>query len=499
MRKLTLVISALFLSSLAYGQSLTTVTATITDPSTQAFVAGTATAEFQRAFNSQGVTPVINGTPIVERPAQVALDGTGTFTINLANLLLVAPTGGKWRFTLCPNASSSCFVVDSLNVVGASVNLSISLSAGVSLLSVPAQPTISRAYKDPEVILAPGIVWLDVTLNVVKYVDALGIIHIIGGGTITGATPGGGLVVTGTTLGLRLDCGPNQTLLFNVIWGCGNLGITGIGTINKIPKWATTTSLTDSVATDIVNEFSGCSSVLYLGADGACHTVASAAFYQTLQRNAVPLTQRPIFNFSTRFTATDNPGATRTDVDTNSPGTGALVATYVSSPGASTALAGFDGLGNLTPTTATIPGNNTGVPQKVSLGSPVALVANTQTIILTETVTFPSSGGPYRADSRYGVYVTVGANACAAEVIDTTNTRAFAFSGHNTNGGGFIGMTGSEISTQTYAASATATFTLQVICNNGAGGLVGATVNSGLFTLTPAEATYLSVTPVLSN
>jgi len=140
-----------------------------------------------------------------------------------------------------------------------------------------------------------------------------------------------------------------------------------------------------------------------------------------------------------------------------------------------------------------------GAPQRVALSSPVALTASTQTIILTESVTFPSVPGTYRADSRYGVYITSGANPCAAEVIDTTNTKAFALSGQNSNGTGYLALSGSEVSSNTYATGATATFTLQVICTNGAGGLVGATVNSGVVTFSPAEASYLSVVPVLSQ
>lgn len=132
-------------------------------------------------------------------------------------------------------------------------------------------------------------------------------------------------------------------------------------------------------------------------------------------------------------------------------------------------------------------------PQRVALGSPVTV--STQTIVLTESVTFPSVTGTYRADVRYGAWITAGANACAAEVIDTTNSRAFALSGQNANGTGYMGLSGSEISSATYAASASATFTLQVQCNASE----SVTVNSGIFTFTPAEATYLSVTPVLSN
>lgn len=141
-------------------------------------------------------------------------------------------------------------------------------------------------------------------------------------------------------------------------------------------------------------------------------------------------------------------------------------------------------------------------PQRITLGSPVTINATTQTTILTKSVTFPSTPGTYRASLSYNAWVTAGGNHCAAEVYDHTNTLAFASSGQDANGVGYMGLAGAEITSQTYAASATVSFTLEVECNNGAGGLVGATVdmNGGaLFAMSPKEATYLSITPVLSN
>jgi hypothetical protein len=136
-------------------------------------------------------------------------------------------------------------------------------------------------------------------------------------------------------------------------------------------------------------------------------------------------------------------------------------------------------------------------PHKVALGSPVSLPANTQTTVLSISVTFPAAAGTYRADIRYGAWAEVGPNAVAAQVIDTTNTLPFAISGQDGNGSGFIALSASEVSSNTYAAGATVTFTLVLITNAAGGGT--AEVTSGLFTLTPAEATFLSITPVLSN
>jgi hypothetical protein len=138
-------------------------------------------------------------------------------------------------------------------------------------------------------------------------------------------------------------------------------------------------------------------------------------------------------------------------------------------------------------------------PQRVVLGSPVGLTGSTQTTVLTKSVTFPAAIGTYRADTRYGVFVTAGPNACLAEVIDVTNTHGFAISGQNSNGVGYLALAGAEVSANTYAAGAVVTFHLDVICDSGSPGLVGATVNSGLFTISPAEASYLAITPILSN
>jgi hypothetical protein len=138
-------------------------------------------------------------------------------------------------------------------------------------------------------------------------------------------------------------------------------------------------------------------------------------------------------------------------------------------------------------------------PQRVVLGTNVSMTANVNTTIITETVTFPSAAGTYRADMRYGLYITAGSNVCVAGVVDATNSVSYAVSGQNANGSGAIALAGSELSSATYAPSATVTFNLQAVCNNGAGGLSGATVSAPIVGLSPAESSYLEVTPVLSN
>lgn len=64
---------------------------------------------------------------------------------------------------------------------------------------------------------------------------------------------------------------------------------------------------------------SGGSASQFLGGDCAFHSVAGSAFYQTVQLNTSPLTQRPILNFSSKFSVTDDSGNTSTDVDLVTP------------------------------------------------------------------------------------------------------------------------------------------------------------------------------------
>lgn len=76
-----------------------------------------------------------------------------------------------------------------------------------------------------------------------------------GAGTITGATTGGGLVVTGTTLGMLTSCSNNQVLSWNgSSWICANVGtgtVTGSGTNLTVPIWTNASNIGNSIITQI--------------------------------------------------------------------------------------------------------------------------------------------------------------------------------------------------------------------------------------------------------
>ena len=78
-------------------------------------------------------------------------------------------------------------------------------------------------------------------------------------------------------------------------------------------------------------------------------TTFSPVYYQSVASNGSISSQKPILNFTQRFTVTPVSSPSESTVDANTPGSGNLLATYLSSPGGSTALAVFDGAGNLAP------------------------------------------------------------------------------------------------------------------------------------------------------
>jgi hypothetical protein len=314
--------------------------------------------------------------------------------------------------------------------------------------------------------------------------------------TLNSTTISGDLTVTGnTTLAGTLGVTGLSTLGSLSVTGStivgGTLGVTGLSTFTLTNA---TTGYQYAGAAPLNHVLVG-DGTEYVDAAAIPSSALPTIFYQTIDLNGTPKTQRPTMNLSPLFSAADSASPAQTNVGLNAPGTGTFVATYLSSPSTSTNIAAFDGNGNLVPTVFASPASFNAPQRTTSIVGGTPLTPNTQTIVLTETVTFPSVAGTYRADVRYGAWITASSNACAAEVIDTTNNVAMALSGQDANGSGYIALSAAGISSNTYAAGATATFTLQVMCN----AAQTVTANSALFTFSPAEATHLTVTPVLSN
>ncbi len=207
--KKTLLLSAILLAiTLPAAAQFTVVSGTVKDPNNLPYAYGTISAQL-----TSPTSPVFTGTGLpYTAPTQPAgLDKNGKFLLRLADNTALTPGGTQWTFTICSGAGtvspsvgtgSQCFTTGLITISGSSQDISSAINA-----------------------LA-----LALTLS--------------GAGGITGATAGGGLVVNGTTLGNRVDCGNSQVLQWNgAAWVCSSVSagtVTGSGNVGYYPRFSPT-------------------------------------------------------------------------------------------------------------------------------------------------------------------------------------------------------------------------------------------------------------------
>lgn len=123
--------SILFLTNVVASAQFTSVTATVTDLDGQTWNNGTWQVSLYNPYPQSPAS--INGTPLTPSQLQQkgSLNSSGVLSVSLADNSIVAPTGTYWVFTLCPNASAQCAIVNS-PVSGTSLNLSSVLSANLN-------------------------------------------------------------------------------------------------------------------------------------------------------------------------------------------------------------------------------------------------------------------------------------------------------------------------------------------------------------------------------
>jgi len=196
----------LLLSGASLLAQFTLVSGTVKDPNNLPYAFGTISA--QLASSSSPVF-TLTGLSYAVPTQAVGLDKNGKFLLRLADNTALSPGGSQYSFTVCSGAGtvspsvgtgSQCFTTGLLTISGATQDISTAINA-----------------------LA-----LALTLS--------------GAGGITGATAGGGLVVNGTTLGNRVDCGNNQVLQWNgAAWVCSSVSagtVTGSGAVGYYPKFS---------------------------------------------------------------------------------------------------------------------------------------------------------------------------------------------------------------------------------------------------------------------
>lgn len=198
--KALLISLALLLSAGAATAQNTTVSATVTDAGTQAWIAGTVTFQFVPGPGGATRAPIL-----------VALDGSGAFSHAIPSNALISPANSKYIVTVCPKANPApCFATAPLTISGSSQSLTSTLvpPAVTVNASVNNQPS---AYIDAE-IAGPtiGFTYYNIIGATVRVYDGSAFADVGGGGgggtvTNTGTLTAGALIVGNGTTDVKAD------------------------------------------------------------------------------------------------------------------------------------------------------------------------------------------------------------------------------------------------------------------------------------------------------
>lgn len=193
MRKIALALLAFFAFALTAHAQTSAVTATITDSDNQTWNNGSYTISFVQS-SGNSAPPIWNGTPLdsAHKLFKGFMSPSGVLTVSIPDNNFVTPSGSSWLFVLCPYSSGPCSQVQT-PVIGSSVDLSSTLSGGIT---APRFPALQGAYGylDVEVtpIPPPGGFYFNVTNNLQRVWNGSSWQNGGGGG-------GGGSVGPGTT------------------------------------------------------------------------------------------------------------------------------------------------------------------------------------------------------------------------------------------------------------------------------------------------------------
>ena len=449
MRKLIALAVLLLSASFARGQAMTTVTATLRDSSLQIWSQATWSTKFIPPFGNPS-PPNNQGHPITPNQDGVA-DTGGFFTVSLDDNNVVAPAGSKWEFTICPNASVTTCTVIQLVISGGSMNIGPAINPLLTVPVVGTTPSISRAYNDSEANGSLGALYINTIDNSLRQCQS---IECTGSGWVVITVPTNNPVFTGT---LTVPCvkfdpgGPLSDTTVCAQNGTGHINVT-------LPAVTGTLAELDSPA------FTGVPTApTPLSIDNST-TLATTAFVKN-QGYVTALTAPVTSVFSRTGAVVANTGDYTVSQVTGaaplaSPTFTGIPAAPTASPGTSTTQLA---------TTAFVQaavGSSTAILAQSTTtcgGCPIAY-GNTDTTIISHSVTMPSSGCPCRVYAYYTLYLTTGSSgADLARVTDGTNN--WAGGNNNTTGsvgsGSTYGLQGSGISPVTYANNSTTTFSVK--------------------------------------
>jgi hypothetical protein len=533
--KLRLIVSFLMLATAAAAQ-MTTVSGTVLDPNNVPYARGTITAVL---ILPGGQSPTLNGQPYTPPTQPVGLDSTGSFSFNIADNTQLQPGGTQWNFTVCSavgtvqpsfGTASQCFTLAApITISGASQSITTNLHAAALALTLP-----FSAGSMTGCVVSPatnnGIVWINLgnctsgtNLTFVTSTNQLTV------GANGQSTPGVVQVNdTSSTHGATFttDAGGDQ-----IIWSAarGALALVTPLTIdgdNSLTPQNFMRFQTGSGGFKPGIEFS-------LGGDGG-GSGSAGSFKVVTQTSTLASSQGgPI-----SLTAGNAQGVT------NSPG-GSVALTGGNSSGTSTGNPG--GPVSLTAGTAS-GGNNLGgdvtlqagngvgtgrggnINLNIGTGSPNGQVlcngtpcfpgvlttpslttcsscpvsiANSNTTIITKSITFPGLGCPCRILVTYSLYLTTTTSGQDAAMVQDNTTQcsgaacvmATAQTATTGSASGF-GLFGSGFSPTTYANGQTVIFTVVAASTHASGTSAVAAVAPSL---TGAQSSYVNIAVLGSN
>lgn len=154
MTKLLTIFSLFFLCICAGAQS-TVVSGTLVDPQGNTWSSATVTAVFTQAPNVPG--PYIwDGGTFNAIPASVTSDSGGNFSITLpTNVSHINPSGSTWLFSICPNASLQCAVVN-VALSGSTFNILPTINGANAWPVGPVVPTsVAKVYNTNQTATPP--------------------------------------------------------------------------------------------------------------------------------------------------------------------------------------------------------------------------------------------------------------------------------------------------------------------------------------------------------
>lgn len=148
-RSTLLALAFLLLCPLAFSQS-TTVSGTITDAGSQAWISGTYSFVF-KVSPSNPIGPYFwNGAPFsTAQTIAGVLDPSGSYSVSIPSNTAIVPSGSLWTATFCSLASSKCFTQD-FTISGATQTVQ-PIPPAISVDLISPQPGPQRAYSDTEI------------------------------------------------------------------------------------------------------------------------------------------------------------------------------------------------------------------------------------------------------------------------------------------------------------------------------------------------------------